>query len=82
MELAPTIFTILKVNHISNADVDHTQETLILLLEFLLVKHLNRKYAILGRVPVSTRVSMSHGTGGHKNPTGQKTRSSKGLGFA
>lgn len=31
-----------KLNHVADPHVDHSQETLVLLLELLLVKYLNR----------------------------------------
>lgn len=45
-----------KLYHIANADIDNAQEALVLLLEFLLVKDLNRQDAVL---VYSTAVSVS-----------------------
>lgn len=42
-----TIPAHLKIDDIANAHIDHTQETLVLLLEFLLVEDLNRKNTVL-----------------------------------
>lgn len=42
-----TITTHLKIDHISDADIDDPEETLILLLELLLVEYLNRENAVL-----------------------------------
>lgn len=42
-----TVCTISKLNDIADADVDDAQETLILLLELLLVEDLDRQYAVL-----------------------------------
>jgi hypothetical protein len=43
-----TISTSVQVHNIANSDIDHAEKTLVLLLEFLLVKYLNRQNAILG----------------------------------
>jgi hypothetical protein len=46
-----TISAHVQVNHITNADIDDSQEALILLLEFLLVKDLDRKDAVFRDSP-------------------------------
>jgi hypothetical protein len=46
-----TIFAIWKFHHISDSDVYYSQEALILLLELLLIKHLNCEYTVLGCTP-------------------------------
>lgn len=46
-----TLLVIREINHISNPDIYDTQEPLVLLLELLLIKYLNREDAFLGRTP-------------------------------
>ena len=48
-----TISSSVEVNHVANADVDHSQEALILLLEFLLVKDLDGEDAVFRRFPAN-----------------------------
>ena len=48
----PTISAGVKVNCAPNADVDHTEKALVLLLELLLVEYLNCKYALVIDSPV------------------------------
>lgn len=51
-----TICTVGELNDIADANVDDTEKTLILLLELLLVEHLNRQYAVLVCAEVKTLV--------------------------
>lgn len=46
-----TIATGVQVNNRPYPDIDHTKETLILLLELLLIENLHRKHAIFGNSP-------------------------------
>ena len=46
-----TISAGVHVNDTANADIDHTQEALVLLLELLLVEDLNCEYALFGNAP-------------------------------
>jgi hypothetical protein len=54
-----TITTHRKIDNIANSDVNDTEETLILLLEFLLVKDLDRKYAVLIDSPASAKTTVN-----------------------
>lgn len=54
-----TIFAGIEVDHIANPDIDNPQESLILLLELLLVKHLDREYTILRSTPIASS-AMNH----------------------
>jgi hypothetical protein len=45
-----------EINHISNPDIDHTQESLILLLELLLVEYLYSEYTIFRGAQVESLV--------------------------
>lgn len=47
-----TITASIKVNNAANLDIDNAEEALILLLELLLVKDLNREDGVLIRPPV------------------------------
>lgn len=40
-----------KLDHVTDSDVNNTEEALILLLELLLVKDLNGQNAVFGRFP-------------------------------
>lgn len=53
MDINLTITSSIKINNGANANIDDTKETLILLLELLLVKYLNRQYTVFTRPPVS-----------------------------
>jgi hypothetical protein len=48
----PTIAASIEVDHAPDADVDDPEETLVLLLELLLVKNLYGQHAFLGDSPV------------------------------
>jgi hypothetical protein len=50
-----TITTHRQVNDIADADIDDSEKTLVLLLEFLLVEDLNRKNAVLVDSPAKIR---------------------------
>ena len=50
-----TITTHRQVNDIADTDIDDSEETLVLLLEFLLVENLNRKNAVLVDSPANIR---------------------------
>lgn len=54
-----TIFPRIEIDHITNPNIDNTQESLILLLKLLLIKHLNREYTILRRTPVASSANES-----------------------
>lgn len=61
-----------KLYHIANANIDNTQEALVLLLELLLVKDLNRQDAVLiyfavVRVSYEARSSISEVGVAHKS---------------
>ena len=49
-----TIFARIEVDHITNPNIDNPQESLILLLKLLLIKHLDREYTILRRTPTAS----------------------------
>ena len=53
-----TILPGAEINDISNADIDDAEESLILLLELLLVKYLYRQYALLRGAPISLSVGV------------------------
>jgi len=47
-----TISTNVQIKHAADAHVDHSEETLVLFLELLLVKDLNCENTLVGRAPV------------------------------
>lgn len=55
-----TISAGIKVNNVANANVDDTEEALVLLLELLLVKDLNGEDAVLGCSPVDFVTACAH----------------------
>lgn len=60
-----TIFAGIEVDYIANPDIDNPQESLILLLELLLVENLNRENAVLvdsptAMTPVNTNMFLYH----------------------
>lgn len=62
------VFTVaahLQIDDISNANVDNAKEALILLLEFLLVKDLNRQDAVFVDFPVGNTHERSERAGRH-----------------
>lgn len=54
-----TISSGVKINHVSDADVNYTKEALVLLFEFLLVKNLDCKDAVFSGFPVRLSVHIS-----------------------
>jgi hypothetical protein len=54
-----TITTHRKVDNIADSDINDTEETLVLLLKFLLVKDLDRKYAVLIDSPASAKPTVN-----------------------
>jgi hypothetical protein len=50
-QISLTVLTRGEIHDISNSDIDNAQEPLILLLEFLLVEYLYRKYAFFRGAP-------------------------------
>lgn len=50
-----TITTHRQVNNISNPNVDYSEETLVLLLELLLVENLDRENAVLVDPPAAIK---------------------------
>ena len=62
-----TILGRIEIDHIANANVNNSQETLILLLKLLLIKHLYRENAILRRTPVSPSAKPSNPQSHHHN---------------
>lgn len=57
LEQGLTIALLLKIDHISNADVDDTEKTLVLLHKFLLIEYLDRENAIFIDSPTVNRKS-------------------------
>lgn len=55
-----TITTGIQVNDTANTDIDNTKETLVLLLELLLVKDLNGENALLVGSPAGIRQFRLH----------------------
>lgn len=55
----PTIAAGIEINDAANANIDHPQKALILLLELFLVEDLDGEYAFLVHAPVEVSVSTS-----------------------
>ena len=51
-----TISSGVKINHVSYTDVDNTEETLVLLFKFLLIKDLNGKDTVFRCFPTQQSV--------------------------
>lgn len=77
-----TISAYVQINHITNADINDSEKSLVLLLELLLIENLYGKYTLLSGFPAQAVSPYRTIFDLSLNPTCQKPRSSMGSMFS